>query len=55
VVISKYEINFKDSNIEFWKDCFKLYLEKSAMSNADKAGEFADQCLNKLKEKVNGK
>ena len=35
-------------DMRFWKECYKIYLEKSVLLDAARAKEFADECLNEM-------
>ena len=38
-------------DMKFWKECYKIYLEKSVILEAARAKEFADECLDEMIEK----
>ena len=40
-------------DMRFWKECYKIYLEKSVILEAARAKEFADECLDEMISKRN--
>ena len=35
-------------DMKFWKECYKIYLEKSVIIEVANAKEFADKCLDQM-------